>query len=202
AGVSFYSAGLYAGVRRSSILTRAAGAVLVLFSSLLAASVNGFLAALAIDMGIAAVLMTAAGANFLTGSDFDGQPIWGRIANVLSVMPAVLLAAALATMIGQVLIPDAPIQPRRFTPPPEAFVTADGRIALIHRDSLDHGTGLRPILSITDVTGKPLPGADTAVARRTGAETYQVSPIAADSSWLPYLEAPSFRDSRAWIKRI
>jgi hypothetical protein len=201
-GISFYAAGLYAGARRSSIIARAAGFVLVFVSSVFAASAHSFLVALAIDLGVAAVLVAAAGANFVTGSDYEGQPLWGRVVNVMSVLPGVIIAVGLISIVVQIFLPRDPVAPRRFVLAPEAFITSDGRIALIHRGELDPGTGVRPVTSITDIAGNRLAGADSGLAMRTGGETFRTLELATDTTWSGYFERRSYRDSRAWVRRV
>jgi hypothetical protein len=188
AATTWYMAGLYAGSSRGRYVTRAIGIVLALVGSGVAMFASSFWIAIVASTLFTALLAAAAYSNFVSGSDFDGQPVWGRAANVAAAFAAVLMMVFAGTGIASAFRGQV-IQPQAATT--SAVVTGGGEIVLARGDRA------------TDLSGKPRPELDFILgARRIDHNVIMSVPIATDERTAHSAMGNTFRITDRWVSQL
>lgn len=202
-GFMFYGAGLYAGARRSAVLTRGLGFAPAVLAMILTSDVASFWVALTIYLTVGLLLIASAWSTFISASDHEDQPLWGQVANVLTAATASFVAIGVLSMVVSALLPEpAPMRPVR-APRPHAFITGEGRLAVVQSIPSDSVPGLA-LGVVTDLAGRRLPeynGPDGIRGIGRNVLVTSVQPIDTMSSWLRW-RRPTYRSANQWVTRL
>jgi hypothetical protein len=171
--LTFYAAGLYAGISRERSGARWIGLVLAMTGWIAVQAIGSFALAVATTLLFTAVVTAGAWARF-TKPDFNAQPLWGRAANVACGLVAVGIMVMIASAIHRWATRDTETSSSRGTLPAwqYATITRDGRLELLPRASYS-GLTERDVISSSQI----------AIDRRT----------------VDRVIRRSYRDARAWV---
>lgn len=171
--LTFCAAGFYAGVSRERSGGRWIGLVLAIGGWVASQAVSSFALALCVSLLFTTFITAGAFVRF-TKPDFRAQPWWGRVANVIGGIAAVMTIMMIATGVRDAVTHQAPqIAPRPWLPKwPFATITQDGRIALVPKEQY-RGMVENDVISSSQI----------AIDRRSTAE----------------ITRKSYRDATTWV---